>query len=58
MIALHAFGADHLWSNAPMFIVLGLFVFLGAVAVRTKLQNYTPENEKPGPEPSDDERRT
>jgi hypothetical protein len=38
MTALHVLGADHFWSNVPMYVVLGLFVFLGAIALRTKLQ--------------------
>ena len=39
MTALHVLGADHFWSNVPMFVVLGLFVFLGAMALRTKFHH-------------------
>lgn len=49
MTALHVLGADHFWSNVPMFVVLGLFVFLGAIALRTKLQRTLDEEKRPGP---------
>lgn len=57
MTALHVLGADHFWSNVPMYVVLGLFVFLGAIALRTKLQRTLDNEKQPNPntqgEPSD-----
>lgn len=46
MTALHVLGADHFWSYVPIYVVLGLFVFLGALALRTRLRRYV-ENNKP-----------
>ena len=37
MTALHLLGADHFWSNMPMFVVLGLFMFLGLIALRSRI---------------------
>jgi hypothetical protein len=33
-------GTDHFWSSVQMYVVLGLFVFLAAIAIRTQLQRY------------------
>jgi hypothetical protein len=44
MNALHVLGADHFWSNVPMFVMLGLFLFLAAIALRTRsLPNADPK---------------
>lgn len=55
MTALHVLGADHFWSYVPMYVVIGLFVFLGAVALRTKLQRYA-DKDKPRSSDGDDEK--
>ena len=39
MPAMHI-GTDHLWGYVPMLVVAALVVFLGAVALRTKLERW------------------
>jgi hypothetical protein len=46
MTALHVLGADHFWSNVPMYLALSLFVFLGAIALRSKLKSTLEEERR------------
>ncbi|MDA0797442.1 MAG: hypothetical protein O2826_02935 [Chloroflexi bacterium] len=49
MTALHVLGADHFWSYVPMYVVLGLFLFVGSIALRTKLQRTLDNEKRPDP---------
>ena len=51
MLALHLMGGDHFWIDAPLLLVLSLFVFLGAAALRAKIQRWTSQDDESNDKP-------
>ena len=56
VVALHAMGIDHVWGYVPWLMVGALVVFVGAGAVRTKLEQWAHRDDPSEPDDSQDER--
>ena len=48
MIPLLHVGTDHLWWFSPLFLLVGVAVFVGAIALRSRLKRWVDEPDDGG----------